>query len=283
MQNESRTGPPSHGNGQNPCTRSVAPKRGDDGKLHVVALSGGKDSTALALRLAEVEPRPYVYAITATGDELPDMLTHWQRLSALLGSPLVPVSSGMSLSGLIRRWDALPNSRSRWCTRKLKIEPYYTWLAKHAPAVSYVGLRADEESRAGMQFPSTDEIEVRFPMREWGWSERDVWNYLESRDITIPARTDCARCYDQTLGEWWRLWHDHLDTYKDAEREEESVLQARGIAHTFRSETRDTWPAALKDLRQRFEAGHIPPRTVQTDDLFLGGVRRKKTCRVCSL
>lgn len=35
--------------------------------LHVVALSGGKDSTAMALRLAEVEPREYTYVCTPTG------------------------------------------------------------------------------------------------------------------------------------------------------------------------------------------------------------------------
>lgn len=37
--------------------------------MHVVALSGGKDSTALALRLAETEPRDYTYVCTPTGDE----------------------------------------------------------------------------------------------------------------------------------------------------------------------------------------------------------------------
>src|SRR5262245_37676527 len=55
---------------------------------HVVALSGGKDSTAVALRLAEIEPREYVYLCTPTGDELPAMLAHWAQLEVLLGRPL---------------------------------------------------------------------------------------------------------------------------------------------------------------------------------------------------
>jgi tRNA(Ile)-lysidine synthase TilS/MesJ len=33
---------------------------------HIVALSGGKDSTAMALRLAEVEPLDYEFVITPT-------------------------------------------------------------------------------------------------------------------------------------------------------------------------------------------------------------------------
>lgn len=230
----------------------------------------------MALRLAEIEPADYTYICTPTGDELPEMIEHWKHLGELLGKPILPVTSGVSLKGLIRRWNALPNNRQRWCTRVLKIEPYYRWLQKHSPCISYVGLRADEESRQGMRFPNVDgSVTMRFPMREWGWGESDVWGYLDSRKVSIPARTDCARCYHQTLGEWWRLWHDHADIYADAEAQEEQT------GHTFRNKSRDTWPAALNKLRQRFERGEIPPRTVHTDDLFWGG--RRSMCRVCSL
>jgi hypothetical protein len=55
---------------------------------HIVAISGGKDSTALALHLAEIEPRDYTYLITPTGDELPEMVEHWEKLEQLLGKPV---------------------------------------------------------------------------------------------------------------------------------------------------------------------------------------------------
>lgn len=257
--------------------------RDDDGVAHVVALSGGKDSTALALKLGEVEPRSYLYVCTPTGDELPEMIDHWKKLGQVLGSRLLPVTSGQSLGGLISRWGALPNNRMRWCTRILKLEPYYRFLIGAAPVVSYVGLRADEEGRAGMEFPSIDgSITVRFPMKEWGWGVADVWAYLDQRGIRIPSRTDCARCYHQTLGEWWRLWHDHSEIYADAEQQEFTVSEKRGKQHTFRNESRDTWPAALHEMRQKFEAGYVPQRTKTMDDLF-GGARRPNMCRVCSL
>ena len=237
----------------------------------------------MALRLAEVEPRDYIYLCTPTGDELPEMITHWLRLGDLLGKRILPVSTGKSLSGLIRDQRALPNHRMRWCTRMLKLEPYYRWLMKHTPAVSYVGLRADEEGREGLNFPEVaDRVQVRFPLREWGWGEADVWAYLDERGVKIPARTDCARCYHQTLGEWWRLWHDHPGIYAHAEDQEAWVSSERCREHTFRNASRDTWPAGLKDLRRTFEQGKVPPRTVQTDDLFQGG-RRKTMCRVCEL
>ena len=244
-------------------------------RKHIVALSGGKDSTAMAVLLNEREPRDYTYVCTPTGDELPEMIDHWLKLGKILGKKILPVTSGRGLNAEIKKQNCLPNNRMRWCTRILKIEPFQRFMSENAPSVSYVGLRADEGLREGMAFSEGAGIEIRFPLREWGMTESDVWEVLDSRGVKIPARTDCARCYHQTLGEWFRLWFDHPTTYADAERQEAE------IGHTFRNKSRDTWPAALSELRTKFEAGHIPPRTVHTDDLFQGG--RRGVCRVCSL
>ena len=251
---------------------------------HVVALSGGKDSTALALWLVENEPRDYEFVCTPTGNELPEMVDHWLKLGKLLGKPLRPVTSGKSLQGEIRRQKSLPNNRMRWCTRTLKIEPYHKWLVQQAPAVSYVGLRADEETRGGAIWPDGEVITIRYPLREIGWGEADVWAYLDAKGVTIPARTDCAVCYHQTLGEWWRLWKLHPDLYKEGEELEAMVSEERGTERTFRNDSRDTWPASLRQMARRFEAGEIPQGTVRQVDLFRGE-RRTMTgaCRACSL
>jgi len=45
---------------------------------HIVALSGGKDSTAMALWLVQNEPRDYEFICTPTGDELPEMIEYWR-------------------------------------------------------------------------------------------------------------------------------------------------------------------------------------------------------------
>ena len=135
-------------------------KTGDEMR-HVVALSGGKDSTAMALWLAENEPRAYQFVCTPTGDELPEMVAHWLPLGTILGSRILPVTAGVGLSQLIAKQTMLPNHRARWCTRLLKIEPYYRWLAQQAPAVSYVDKLADESDRQGMAFPEGDGITVR--------------------------------------------------------------------------------------------------------------------------
>lgn len=246
---------------------------------HVVALSGGKDSTALALRLAEVEPRAYTYVITPTGNEPAAMIAHWQHLAKLLGTPLTIATQGKSLHGEIRRQTMLPNHRARWCTRILKLEPYYAWMHAHAPCISYVGLRADEAARTGMVFPEEGGIRVRFPMREWGWALADVRAYLDRRGVTIPERTDCDDCFWATLGELYKLWRDHRDVFYEGAELEEWVSETRGKPYTFRSPQRDTWPASRRELGAEFEKGRVPTISLNMADRK----REIGTCRICTL
>ena len=245
--------------------------------LHVVALSGGKDSTAMALRLAEVEPRAYTYVCTPTGDELPAMYAHWRDLGDRLGGQVIPVIGG-TLNGLIEQFHALPNFRQRWCTRLLKIEPYAAWLqaqiAQHERVISYVGLRYDEPEREGGDYSRVLGVESRFPLREWEWEVSDVWSYLATQGVAIPPRTDCARCFWQSLGEWYALWRDHPEVYADAERQEDL------IGHTFRSDRRDSWPAGLKELRHKFEQDIVPLRGAND---IQGKLWAESKCRVCRL
>jgi hypothetical protein len=236
---------------------------------HIVALSGGKDSTAMALRLAEVEPNDYVYVCTPTGDEPPAMFAHWLHLGELLGSPILPIMGG-TLVGLIEQQNALPNWRQRWCTRMLKIEPYARWLGQQGECTSYVGLRADEEEREGGDYASIPGVVMDFPLRRWGWGLEEVVGYLKDRGVEIPKRTDCLKCFFQRLIEWYEFWRDHPASWAEGER-----LEAL-TGHTFRSPSRDTWPASMEGLRARFEAGDIP-RDTRVDALYA------MKCRVCRL
>jgi len=231
---------------------------------HIVGLSGGKDSTALALRLAEIEPRDYEYICNETGNELPDMKAHWANLEKILGKPIQRVRHARSLTEEIDKINMLPNVFARWCTIRLKIEPTIDYF-ESLPAGStlYVGLRADEMERKGLY---GEDINVRFPMREWNWSEKDVWNYLDLRGICIPKRTDCALCPYQRLGEWRDLYQNYPDLYA------EGVALEKKIGHTFRSPGRDNWPADLESLSKEFDSGRK-----------LRAYKRKDACRVCSL
>jgi hypothetical protein len=145
------------------------------------------------------------------------------------------------------------------------------------PAVSYVGLRADEEHREGVSQRGGDakarvpDMETKHPLQDWGMDEDAVWKYLNDKGVSIPARTDCARCFYQKLGEWYLLWRDYPDLYADAEKDEERY------GHTYRSPGRDTWPAPLSELRKRFESGDKPETSLRMME------NRTGMCRACTI
>jgi hypothetical protein len=203
------------------------------------------------------------------------MVEHLVRIEAMLGQPIIKVANG-TLASVIADNKMLPNCFARFCTRILKLKPYGEFMAAHAPIVSYIGLRDDEDEREGTR-PGGDYAAVNtavvqdFPFRRWGWGLDQIWGFLQEREVTIPQRTDCARCPYQTLGEWYNLWTDYPDIYADAEADE-----AR-YGHTYRSPQRDTWPAGLADLRQLFAAGKIPERSLRMME------KRRNMCRRCSL
>lgn len=239
--------------------------------MKIVGLSGGKDSTAMALRLQECEPDDYVFGITPTGRELPEMKEHWSRLETLLGKPLIKIP-GPTLVELILKHMALPNWRMRFCTRQVKIEPFISYVVSNRPATTFIGIRADEvigdTAREGTNWNGIEGVTQDFPLVRWGWGISKVLAYLKERGVEIPKRTDCDFCFFQRLIEWYELWRDYPELWKQGE-----VFEGL-TGFTFRSHQRDAWPASMKGLRLNFERGCVPQET--------RGRERKTMCSWCA-
>jgi len=236
---------------------------------NIIAFSGGKDSTALALRWAELGNSARLL-YTPTDRELPEFFSHVEYAAKQTGFELICIKAKKSLDELIRQWNALPNPRQRWCTRMLKIQPCIDWLKMNPGHRLLVGLRADEEERKGLY---SDQIETVFPLREWCWGIDEVLNFLDLHGVSIPERTDCDICFFQRLPEWYRLWREFPDRFN------EGVAYEDLTGHTFRSPSRDTWPADLRSLGEEFARGHKPRGADKQGELFSG----LSKCRVCSL
>lgn len=234
-----------------------------------VAFSGGKDSTAMALLMAE-RNEDFLLLFTPAGDEPDSLFAHVYDIAKQTGKELIEPPN-RPLAFWIDYHNALPSWRMRWCTRQIKIQPCIDWLAQHPGTTLCVGLRADEEARVGLY---GDHCAYRYPLREEGWNEADVWAFLSARGVSVPDRTNCELCYGQRLSEWWSLWKTNPQKWAEGE-----AYEAR-TGHTFRSPGRDTWPAALAELRARFERGDIPRDVELTPSLFGGG---SMVCRQCTL
>ena len=242
------------------------------GKL-VVAASGGADSTAMALEMAE-RGEFFDLLFTRTGNELPGVLEHLHKLAERTGARLYEPPAP-TLMALIQEFKALPNWRQRWCTRLIKIAPCIAWLKAHPGRTLCVGLRADEPERQGLY---GEQAEYRYPLREYGWGRAQVVARNAREGLVPPKRTDCALCYGQSVREWYLLLLEHPDLYAEGER-----LEAE-TGYTFRSPGRDFRPAPLAELRKHFEAGNIPKQRARYGSRSLKlhpELAERAPCRVC--
>lgn len=238
----------------------------------IVGISGGKDSTAMALALQEFEPEhEYIFAITPTGRELPVMQAHWAKLESILGQALLKIPAP-TLVELIVKYKMLPNWRSRFCTRAVKIEPFMLFARSNAPCVTCIGIRADEvigaDAREGTDWSGIEGVTQDFPLVRMGWGIEKVKSYLEEKGVVIPKRTDCDICFFQRLIEWYEFWRDYPELWREGEALE------KWTGHTLRSDQRDSWPASMEGLRGEFERGRIPKDTRNQ--------QRKTMCSWCA-
>jgi 3'-phosphoadenosine 5'-phosphosulfate sulfotransferase (PAPS reductase)/FAD synthetase len=237
-----------------------------------VAFSGGKDSTAMAYRMAELGEE-FSILFTPTGNELPALRAHIDRVVADIGRPMV-IPPNKSLGEWIAKWGALPNTYQRWCTRVIKIEPCAAFLKANSGSTLCVGLRADEEERTGGIYG--DSVTYRTPLREWGWTLEDVRSYLDAKGVCVPKRTDCAVCPFQRLGEWHSLWKEEPAAWAEGEAWEAQT------GHTFRR-GRNGWPASMAGLAEAFARGKEPQSVAAARQGNLFDDEDDAVCRVCSL
>jgi 3'-phosphoadenosine 5'-phosphosulfate sulfotransferase (PAPS reductase)/FAD synthetase len=74
----------------------------------------------------------------------------------------------------------LPSATSRWCTNKMKLQPFEKYVGNQ-PTISYVGIRGDE-NREGY-ISKRENIQTIFPFRKNIWSEDVIKKLLLNSNI----------------------------------------------------------------------------------------------------
>jgi len=215
---------------------------------HILSLSGGKDSTALAIYMRDRVPE-LEYAFCDTEQELPETYEYLKRLEVYLGKPITTLKhDGRGFEELLAaRRGFLPSPQVRWCTEYLKIKPFERFVGEDI-CYNYVGIRADEPHRKG--YVSTKpNIIAKFPFVEDGLRKDDIVRILEESGLGLPeyyawrSRSGCYFCFFQQRIEWVGLLENHPDLYeKSMTFEKEDPITGERYNWTQRE--------SLEELRQ---------------------------------
>lgn len=200
---------------------------------HICGISGGKDSSALAVYLKEKVP-DLEYFFCDTGAELPETYEYLTRLEVILGKPIERLNNSRGFDHWFEVFrGALPSPQMRWCTKNMKIKPIEDWIGDD-DAISYVAIRADEANRKG-HVSSKPNIQTRFPFVEDGVAHDDVLRILDDAGIGLPeyyewrTRSGCYFCFYQRKAEWVGLAERHPELFERAVAIEQKVLRDAGV------------------------------------------------------
>lgn len=270
---------------------------------HVLGLSGGRDSAALAIFMRQRHPEIDVeYFFTDTGKELPEVYEYLTRLEGYLGKPILRLNPERDFDFWLKSYkNYLPSAQSRWCTRQLKLRPFEKWVRQFLEAgetvVSYVAIRSDEEYREGYQ-SNKEKLLIKLPFKEVGIDKAGVIEILEGSGLGLPdyyswrTRSGCTFCFFQQKIEWVRLKKRHPEAFEEAKRYEKTAID-HGSPFTWsqgesltdlekpdrQEQIRMDHQRRLERARARLQANPLRPEVPLDLDEIYGG--SAKVCLTC--
>ncbi|MEI6914100.1 MAG: phosphoadenosine phosphosulfate reductase family protein [Armatimonadota bacterium] len=261
-----------------------------DGVRHILSISGGKDSAALAIYMRDRLPT-VEYVFCDTEKELPETYEYLARLEAVLGKPILRLThDGRGFDHWLSIFRGyLPSSQMRWCTRHLKLEPFEHYVGDSA-VMSYVGIRADEDREGYIS--TKPNIRPVFPFKEDGLVYSDIVRILEESGVGLPpymswrSRSGCYFCFFQQKIEWVGLLENHPELYKLASEYEKTDENTGKRFSWCDNESLDELArpervAAIKEEYRRRKA-RCGPTVLRLHEMFQD-TDETRPCLVCTL
>ena len=257
---------------------------------HVLGISGGKDSAALAIYIRDNYPdihEKIEYFFTDTGAELQEVYDFLYKLEAYLGKKIEMLSNERDFEHwLTIHNNYLPSPRQRWCTVMMKIKPFEKFVGNDQ-VVTYVGIRADENREGYISHKDT--IQAVFPFIEDGLIRDNIFQILEDT-VGIPeyyqwrSRSGCYFCFFQRQDEWLGLKRNHPDLFEKAKK----IEQVSGQGYTWvQGKTLDEVVArAEKRESKNKQSGKIKQSVIRWQDELRNqddDDPEDQACIICSL
>nr|WP_319390616.1 phosphoadenosine phosphosulfate reductase family protein [uncultured Cohaesibacter sp.] len=270
---------------------------------HVLGLSGGRDSAALAVYMRQNHPEIELdYFFTDTGKELPEVYEFLGRLEGFIGKPILRLNPDRDFDFWLQQYNNfLPSPQSRWCTRQMKLRPFELWvrpmLDNGTQVFSYVAIRSDEEFREGYK-GTHQNMKTVLPFKEAGIDKQAVMDILNTSGLGLPkyyewrSRSGCTFCFYQQKIEWIRLMERHPEAFDEAKAYEKTAADCGSPFTWTEGETLDemTTPKRIEQIKKDYENRIARARAKQTrnplreddididlDDLY----GKSKVCLAC--
>ena len=154
---------------------------------HIVNFSGGKDSTAMLIRMIE-EGMPIddivfikVMATDEIGADYPEMYDYIEKVEDYIGRKITIVPSILTFDEVFHsRYQTgkragtmygFPITIGPWCNDRLKLKTIRKHYKRYGEHINYLGIAADEPKRLAKLQPKCSD-----PQAEWGRTENDGIN-----------------------------------------------------------------------------------------------------------
>ena len=200
-------------------------------EYHLLSLSGGKDSTALAFFMKENMPDVFdkmELVFWDTEHELPELYDYLNKIEIFLGKPITRITPYVSFEHILQTRHYLPHPACRWCTVEMKTKPFrkfvYDKFKNQGDGVVflYIGIRFDEAHRVKSSTSTDNYINERFPFVDNCIGSKDVLQILENVGIGLAdfykwkRRSGCYFCFYQNKMDWLLLHEHHPELFQKA-------------------------------------------------------------------
>lgn len=245
---------------------------------HILSLSGGKDSAALAIYMRDRVP-DMEYIFHDTDKELPETYEYLARLEAILGKRINKTTADHNFDHWLTVFGGMiPSNHRRWCTKMLKLKPFENYIGD-SRVMNYVGLRADENREGYISHKPN--ITTVYPFREDGLVKTDILRILEESGLGLPrytewgrTRSGCFFCFYQQKIEWVHLKEKYPEMFEEAKAYEYVANKGEGDPFYWSGDE----PLANLERPERIEA--IKRKWLEREEQLKKRVKKKKLINI---
>jgi 3'-phosphoadenosine 5'-phosphosulfate sulfotransferase (PAPS reductase)/FAD synthetase len=178
--------------------------------MYIVSFSGGKDSTAMLLKMIENKDPIHSVLFFDTDWDFPEILNHIEQLKQ--DFPYIHFQKVRHWAGFdfLEKWYGKPDKSGGWCSaaKRDTCNKYIRLIKKYNPdIVECIGFSADESHRANK---INKKWPVRFPLIEWNITEKQALEICHENGYYfggiyewMPSkRVSCIKCPKQSKNDW---------------------------------------------------------------------------------